>query len=67
MLGLTMKTPVSFFFEGSWDSVYYGPEVVDYPEVTIALLGGLAALFAGLALGLFSWSILSDLEPQTVR
>jgi len=57
----------SFFFGGLWNFVYYGPDVIAYPEVTIALLGGLAALLAGLVLGLFGWRMLSDPEPQTAR
>ncbi len=57
----------SFFFGGLWDFVYYGPEVMAYPEVTIALLGGLAALFAGVVLGLFSWKMLGEPESQTAR
>ncbi len=50
----------SFFFRGIWDFVYYGPDVTSYPEVIIALLGGLAALFAGVVLGLFSWRALNE-------
>ena len=58
-----MLWAASFFFRGIWSFVYYGLDVTFYPESTIALLGGLAALFAGLVLGLFSWRMMSDPEP----
>ncbi len=57
----------SFFFRGLWDLIYYGPYVVDDLANAIALLGGLAALFAGVVLGLFSWKMLREPESQTAR
>jgi hypothetical protein len=36
--------------------------MIDYPECFIAFLSGLAALFAGITLGLFSWKMLNKKE-----
>ena len=52
----------SFFFRGIWSFVYYGLDVTFYSETTIALLGGLASLFAGITMGLFGWKMLSEHE-----
>ncbi len=52
----------TFFFRGLWDLVNYGPEVIAYPQVARALLGGLAALLAGVVLGLFSVKMLNEPE-----
>ena len=60
-----MLWAASFFFRGLWSFVYYGLDATFYPEVTIALLGGLASLFAGVAMGLFGWKMLSEHESQT--
>jgi len=57
-----MLWAASFFFRGLWSFVYYGLDATFYPEVTIALLGGLASLFAGVAMGLFGWKMLSEHE-----
>ena len=57
-----MLWAASFFFRGIWSFVYYGLDATFYPESTIALLGGLASLFAGIAMGLFGWKMLSEHE-----
>jgi hypothetical protein len=54
-----MLWAASFFFRGIWSFVYYGLDVTFYPESTIALLSNLASLIAGVAMGLFSWKMLS--------
>jgi hypothetical protein len=62
-----MLWAASFFFRGLWSFVYYGLDATFYPESAIALLGGLASLFAGVAMGLFGWRMLSAHESQKAR
>jgi hypothetical protein len=52
----------TFFFWGLYYIVDFGPSIFAPLENTIAFLGALAALFAGVALGLFSWKLLSKAE-----
>jgi hypothetical protein len=52
----------SFFFLGIYDIVDHGPWIFEYPNCIIAFLSGLAALFAGIVLGLFSWNALNETE-----
>jgi hypothetical protein len=40
----------------------HGPYIFGYPECLLAFLAGLAALFAGITLGLFSWNQLNETE-----
>ena len=54
----------SFFFGGLYDIVDYGPWLFEYLNDWLAFLGGLASLFAGVALGLFSWKMLTAGEKQ---
>jgi hypothetical protein len=51
----------TFFFWGLYVVVDYGASL-GYAEHVIAFLGGLAALFAGIVLGLFSWKLLNEAE-----
>jgi len=60
-----MLWAASFFFRGLWSFVYYGLDATFHPESTIALLGSLASLFAGVAMGLFGWKMLREHESQT--
>ena len=55
----------SFFFGGLYVVIDHGPYVIEYGECFIAFLGGLAALFAGVTLGLFSWKMLSEPDQET--
>ncbi len=52
----------SFFFMGLYDLVDFGPWILQYAQDAIAFLSGLAALFAGIALWLFSWKLLTETE-----
>ena len=52
----------SFFFMGLYDLVDFGPWILQYAQDAIAFLSGLAALFAGIALWLFSWKLLTEAE-----
>jgi len=52
----------SFFFMGLYDIVDFGPWVFHYLQDAIAFLSGLAALLAGIVLGLFSWKLLNEAE-----
>jgi hypothetical protein len=52
----------SLLFNGLWSIVEYAPEIADYPIVTLGILGGLAALLAGVTIGLFSWKSLNKVE-----
>ena len=52
----------TFFFWGLYNIIDFGPWIFRYLEHMIAFLGGLAALFAGLVLGLFSWNLQSETE-----
>ena len=52
----------SFFFMGLYDIVDFGPWIFQYVQDAIAFLSGLAALFAGIVLGLFSWKLLTETE-----
>jgi hypothetical protein len=58
---------VSFVFLGLYNIVDFGPWIFEYLQDTIAFLSGLAALFAGVVLGLFSWKLLSETEQQTTQ
>jgi hypothetical protein len=55
----------SFFFGGLYTIIDYGPVMFDYGEYLIAFLSGLAGLFAGVTLGLFSWKMLNEPEQNT--
>ena len=55
----------SFFFGGLYVVIDHGPYIIEYGECFIAFLAGLAALFAGITLGLFSWKILNEPEQET--
>jgi hypothetical protein len=52
----------SFFFMGLYDLVDFGPWIFQHAQDAIAFLSGLAALFAGIALALFSWKLLTATE-----
>ena len=55
----------SFFFGGLYYVIDHGPYIFEYFECLIAFLAGLAALFSGITLGLFSWNILNEPEQNT--
>ena len=55
----------SFFFGGLYVVIDHGPYIIEYGECFIAFLAGLAALFAGITLGLFSWKMLNEPEQET--
>jgi hypothetical protein len=55
----------SFFFIGLYVVIDHGPYIFEYLECFIAFLAGLAALFAGITLGLFSWNMLNEPEQKT--
>jgi len=55
----------SFFFVGLYVVIDHGPYIIEYGESFIAFLSGLAALFAGVTLGLFSWKMLNEPEQDT--
>jgi hypothetical protein len=52
----------SFFFMGLYDVVDFGPWIFEYAQDSIAFLSGLAALFAGVVLALFSWKLLGETQ-----
>ena len=52
----------SFFFWGLYNIIDFGPWIFEYLDDMIAFLSGLAALFAGVVLGLFSWKLLNETE-----
>jgi len=54
----------SFFFGGLWDIVDSGPWLFEYWNEWLAVLGGLASLFAGVALALFCWKMLTAGDGQ---
>ena len=56
---------VSFLFLGLFLIVDRGPYIFEYFECLLAFLAGLAALFAGITLGLFSWNLLNEPEQET--
>ena len=55
----------SFFLGGLYYVIDHGPYIFEYGECFIAFLAGLAALFAGITLGLFSWNTLNEPEQKT--
>ena len=55
----------SFFLGGLYYVIDHGPYIFEYGESFIAFLAGLAALFAGITLGLFSWNMLREPEQKT--
>jgi len=55
----------SFFFGGLYYVIEHGPYIFEYGECFIAFLAGLAALFAGITLGLFSWKMLNEPKQET--
>jgi hypothetical protein len=55
----------SFFFGGLYTLIDFGPVMFEYGEYFIAFLSGLAGLFAGITLGLFSWKILNKQEQDS--
>ena len=55
----------TFFFGGLYVVIDHGPYIIEYWECLIAFLAGLASLFAGVTLGMFSWKMLNDPEQQT--
>lgn len=55
----------SLFFVGLYVVIDHGQHIVEYPECIIAFLSGLAALFAGITLGIFSWNLLNEPEQET--
>ncbi len=54
----------SFFFLGLYDIIDFGPWIFEYLGDIIAFLSGLASLFAGVALGMFSWNLLNKTQKQ---
>jgi hypothetical protein len=52
----------SFFFGGLYQIVSFGPSISRFIQDMIAFLSALAALFAGVVLGLFSWKLLNETE-----
>ena len=50
----------SFFFWGLYNIIDFAPVIFDNLGHVLAFLGGLAALFAGIVLGLFSWNSLTE-------
>ena len=52
----------SFIFMGLYDIIDFGPWIFEYMSDAIAFLSGLAALFAGVVLGLFSWKFLTETQ-----
>jgi hypothetical protein len=57
-----MLWAASFFFLGIWYIFDFGPQIFDSLENILAFLSALAALFAGVTLGLFSWKLLSETD-----
>lgn len=55
----------SFFLGGLYYVIDHGPYIFEYGECFIAFLAGLAALFAGITLGLFSWKRLNEPKQET--
>ena len=52
----------SFFFWGLMYVFDFAPQIFESLEHIIGFLSALAALFAGVTLGLFSWKLLSETE-----
>ena len=52
----------SFFFLGLYNIIDHGPRIFEHWNSIIAFLSGLAALIAGVVLGLFSWKLLNETE-----
>ena len=48
------------FFGGLYAIADHGPHIIEYWECSIAFLGGLGSLFAGITLGLFSLKMLNE-------
>lgn len=57
----------SFFFGGLYNIIDHGPWIFEYGNCIIAVLSGLARLFAGVTLGLFSWKLLNETEKQKAQ
>ena len=55
----------SFFLGGLYYVIDHGPYIFEYGECFVAFLAGLAALFAGITLGLFSWKMLNKPTQDT--
>ncbi len=55
----------SFFFGGLYVTIDHGAYIIEYWEDVVALLAGLAQLFAGVTLGLFSWKMLNESKQDT--
>ena len=55
----------TFFFGGLYVIIDHGPHIIEYWECLIAFLAGLASLFAGITLGLFSWKMLNEPKQET--
>lgn len=57
----------SFFFGGLYDIVDHGPWLFEYWNCWLAFLGGLAALFGGVFLGLFAWKMMTTSEKKPAQ
>ena len=57
----------SFFFLGIYNIFDHGPWISEYWNCLLAFLSGLAALFAGVTLGLFSWKLLNETDEQKAQ
>jgi len=55
----------TFFFGGLYVVIDHGPYIIEYGECLIAFLAGLASLFAGITLGMFSWKMLNEPKQET--
>ena len=55
----------SFFFSGLYIIIDHGPHMIEYLECFVIFLSGLATLFAGVTLGLFSWKMLNESKQDT--
>jgi len=55
----------SFFFLGLYIIIDHGPHMIEYLECFVIFLSGLATLFAGVTLGLFSWKMLNESKQDT--
>ena len=60
MIYFLLLWAASFFFGGLYVVIDHGPHIIEYGESFIAFLAGLAVLFAGITLGLFSWKMLNE-------